>query len=155
MPSGTATAWQLRRGSGRKEREAERHQAGARCCRIDLRVVDQRDAAFFEIAAGLAGDVVERRAKAGNERDRGSVGAFALDGVLALLAQVEVIARVLGLLHRRPGAFADAEIGEARRNHDRFLRAADEDVDAPAVDVEMRGAEAGDAVDDQERHRAP
>ena len=35
----------------------------------------------------------------------------------------------------------DAEISEAGRNHDSLLRSADEDVDAPCVDIEVGGAE--------------
>ena len=57
---------------GRKEREAERDEAGAGGCGVDLRVVDEGDAAFLEIAACLAGDVVERGAETGDrERLRG------------------------------------------------------------------------------------
>jgi hypothetical protein len=51
---------------------------------------------------------------------------------LALFAEVEVVARILAGLHGGPGAVADGEIGQAGRDHDGFLRAADEDVDAPA-----------------------
>src|SRR6202012_5361563 len=97
---------------GREEREAERDQTGARSGCIHFRVVDEGDAAFFEIASGLAGDVIESRAKSGNERDGRRIGALTLDGVLALLAQIEVVARILGGLHRGPGTVADAEIGE-------------------------------------------
>ena len=57
----------------------------------------------------------------------------------------------MAVFHALPGALAHAEIGEAGRNHHRLLRAADEDVDAPAVHVEVGGAEAGDGVHDQQR----
>ena len=83
------------RRSRREEREAESDEPGARRGGVELRVVDERDAALFEIAARLAGNVVERRAEAGDERNGGRVGALALDGVLALLAQVEVVAGIL------------------------------------------------------------
>src|SRR5207248_2925403 len=56
---------------------------------------------------------------------------------------------VLGFFHRCPGFFADAEIGEAGRNHDSFLRTADEDVDSPGVYIKVRCAESGNAVDNQ------
>ena len=39
-----------RRSCGRKQRKAQRHQSRARSRRIHLCVVDQRDAAFFQIA---------------------------------------------------------------------------------------------------------
>ena len=126
-------------------------QAGARGLGVHLRVVDQRDAAFLEIATRLAGNVIERRAETGDQRHRRRVGALALDRVLALLAQIEVVARILDCLHRRPRLLAHAQVREAGRNHHRLLRAADEHVDAPAIHVEVRGAEAGDAVDNQQR----
>jgi len=119
-----------------------------------LRIVDQSDAAFFQVATALSRDVVERRAETGDERHGRRIGAFALDGVLALLAEVEVVARILGLLHGSPSALAHAEIGKARRNHDSLLRSAYEHVDAPGVDVEVGGAEAGNAVDDEDGVRS-
>ena len=70
---------------------------------------------------------------------------------LAFLAEVEVKARLLRGLHPLPGALADAEIRQTGRNHHGFLRAADEDVDAAVVHVKMRGAEAGNRVDHQQR----
>ena len=71
-------------------------------------VVDESDAAFLEIATGLAGDVIESGTETGDQRDRGRVCAFALGGVFALLAEVEVIAGIFGFVHRRPGFLADA-----------------------------------------------
>ena len=119
--------------------------------RVHLRVVDQRDAALFEIAARLPGNVIERRAESGHQRHRRRVRALALHGVLALLAQVEVVARIFCGLHRRPRLLAHAQIREARRNHDCLLRPADQHVDPPAVHVEVRRAEAGDAIHDKQR----
>ena len=52
---------------------------------------------------------------------------------------------------RSQALLRDGEIGEAGRDHDGLLRSADEDVDAPGVHVEVRGAEAGDGVDDEQR----
>ncbi len=98
----------------------------------------------------MRGDPVKRCAESGDERDGGGVGGLAVLGVLALLAEVEVVARVVGGLHAIPGAIADGEVAEAGRNHDGLLRAADEDIDTPGVHVEVRGAEAGDGVDDEE-----
>src|SRR5262249_24515856 len=133
---------------GREEREAESDKAGAGCSGGGDGVVDDCDAALLEIAAGLPGDVVECGTEPGDETDGGRVGALSLDGILALLAEIEVVARVSGLFHGGPGLLADAEISQAGRNHHRLLRSADEDVDAPAVHVEVGGAQAGDAVND-------
>ena len=103
-----------------------------------------------EISVGLTGDVVERCSECGDEGYGGGVGGLAVLRVLALLAEIEVVARVVAGLHAVPCAVADGEVAEAGRNHDGLLRAADEDVDAPGVHVEVRGAEAGDGVDDEE-----
>src|SRR5579863_8041940 len=73
-------------GRGREEREAKRDETGARCFRVDLRVVDEGDAALLEVATGLASNVIERCAETGDECNGWRVGALALDGVLALLA---------------------------------------------------------------------
>ncbi len=83
------------RSGGREEREAQRDKAGTGRCGVELSVVDQRDAALLEIASALARDVVERCTKTGNQRNRGRVGAFALDRVLAFLAEIEVVAWIL------------------------------------------------------------
>src|SRR5205814_2029046 len=48
-------------GSGREQRESKRGEPSPSRLRIHLRVVDEGDAALFEIAAGLAGHGVERR----------------------------------------------------------------------------------------------
>ena len=152
MPFGHGNRCGRSRGSRRrKEREAQRYQARARGCRVYLRVVDERNAAFFQIASSLPGNVVERRAQACHQRDRWRVRALAFDCILPFLAQVKVVARILAGFHCRPRLVADAQIREARRNHDCLLRAANEDVDAPAINVEVRGAEPGDAIDDEQR----
>ena len=69
------------RSCGSEEREAEgrlEFRAGGFGVE-DLRVVDESDAALFEIATGLAGDVVECCAETGDvECNSGRVGAFAL-----------------------------------------------------------------------------
>ncbi len=44
----------------------------------------------------------------------------------------------------------DCAIGEAGRNHQRLLRAADDDVNSPAVHVEMGCTQTGDSVDHQQ-----
>ena len=80
------------RGCGREKRETESNKSGARGGGVDLRIVDQGYAALFKIATGLSGDVVERGAEAGDQRNSRGVSAFALDGVLALLAKVEIVA---------------------------------------------------------------
>jgi len=138
-------------GGGRCEKgEAERDQASAGHGGATLRVFDQCDAAFGEVSVGLAGDVVEGCAEASDEGYRWGIRAFAELGGFALLAEIEVVARVFAGFHGGPGAVADGEIGEAGWDHDGFLRTADEDVNTPGVYVEVGGAEAGDAVDDQQ-----
>ncbi len=135
---------------GSKEGEAQREESGAGHGGTGFGVFDEHFAAFDEIATSLACDVVERGTETGDEGDGRSVGAFAFGCDLALLAEVEVVARVFAGLHGSPGAVADAEIGESWGNHDGFLGASDEHVDAPGVDVEVGGAEAGDGVDDEQ-----
>ena len=98
----------------------------------------------------MRGDPVECGSEGGDEGDGGGVGGLAVAGVFAFFAEVEVVARVVGGLHAIPGAGAEGEVGEAGGDHDGLLRAADEDVDAPAVHVEVGSAEAGDGVDDEE-----
>ena len=99
-----------------------------------------------------AANVIQRSSEAADQRHRRGERRLALDLRLALLAQVEVEARLASsVFHALPGALAHAEVGQAGRNHDGLLRAADEDVDAPAVHVEVGGAEAGDAVHDEQR----
>ena len=100
--------------------------------------------------AACCGDPVERGTERGDEGDGGGVGGLAGFGVFALFAEVEVVARVVGGFHAIPGALGDGEVGEAGGDHDGFLRAADENVDAPGVHVEVGGAEAGDGVDDEQ-----
>ena len=140
-----------RRTGGREQLQAEGLNPGANHGRGCFRVVDESFASIGKIAVAAAADVVERRSQSTDQRDGRSKCRFALGLRLALLAQIEVEARLLGRLHALPGALAHAEIGESGRNHDRFLRAADEDIDAPIVHLEMSGAEAGDGVDDKQR----
>ena len=45
---------------------------------------------------------------------------------------------------------ADGQVGKARRNHQRLLRAADDDVNAIAVHVKGGGTKSGDGVNDQQ-----
>ena len=56
---------------GSKQRKAQRYKPGARCCGIHLRIVDQRDAAFFEIATSLPRNVVQRCAQTRNQATAG------------------------------------------------------------------------------------
>ena len=98
MPSGTATAVAAAAGavgakSVKPSATSPARVASAFTCALSI----ERDAAFLEIAAGLSCNVVERRAQARDQRDRRRVGALTLDGVLALLAQIEVVARILGV----------------------------------------------------------
>ncbi len=144
------------RGVRREERAAHGEDGGAGHGGDGFGVIDELAAAFGDVAggvfggAGLGGDPVERGAEGGDERDGGGVGGLAAARVLALLAEVEVVARVVAGFHAVPGLGAYGEVGQAGRDHDGFLRAADEAVDAPGVHVEVRGAEAGDGVDDEE-----
>ena len=156
-PSGAMTAVAAAAGQvGREELHAQGGDGGAGHLGDGLCVLDELLASCDEVSGGvlrrggLVGDVVQRRAECGDERDGRGVGALAELGVLALLAQIEVVARIVAGLHAVPGALADGEVAEAGRDHDCLLRAADEDVDAELVHVDVGGAEAGDGVDDEE-----
>ena len=70
--------------------------------------------------------------------------------VVALAGEVEVEARQLGLLGALPGALAERDERQARRQHERLLRAGDQHVDAPAVHRDVEDADGGDAVDDEQ-----
>src|SRR5579885_3398094 len=124
---------------------------GAKSCNpsawIAARVMAAQVSALSTTA--LRGDVVERSTHSGDQCDGRSVGGFALLRVFTLLTKIEVVARVLGCFHCGPGAITHAEVGETRRNHDGFLRATDEDVHAPGVNIEVGGTEAGDGVHDK------
>ncbi len=151
MPSGalravTAAACEAENSSSAKRRGSGPHAQGTQ-----LGIGNQEVASLGEVAASLLLQVVERRTHGGDQRHRGRVGAFALGGRLALLAQIEVVARLSAGLHASPGALAGRQVGKARRNHQRLLRAADDDVNAIAVHVECGGAESGDGVDDEQR----
>ncbi len=131
--------------------KSERLDAGASHFRGEFGVIHQRLAAGGEIAVAHLANEVERRAQRRKQRRRGSVSRFSLGRRLALFAEIEVVARILRRFHPLPRALADGAIRQARRNHQRLLRSADDDVNSPSVHVEVRGAEAGDGVHDQKR----
>src|SRR5207248_8685186 len=79
-----------------------------------------------------------------------SVGGLAFGSRLPLLAQVEVVARILRRLHALPRSIAHGAIRQSGRNHDRFLRAANDDIDAPAIHVEVRRAQSRNGIDDKQ-----
>ena len=141
---------------GCEQLEAERDHGGTGHGGNGFGVIDQLFAAFDDVACGivgstgLGGDPIERGAECGDERDGGRVGGLAGAGVFALLAEIEIVARIVGGFHAIPGAGTHGEVGQTRRNHDGLLRAANEDVDAPGVHIEVRGAEAGNGVDDEQ-----
>ena len=73
---------------------------------------------------------------------------------VAVEPQVEVEARHRRRLHRRPRPRAEAAtIARPGARHPRLLRAGHDDVDAPGVHLERHGAEAGHAVDEDQRVR--
>ena len=68
------------------------------------------------------------------------------------LGEVEVGARHLRRSRWRPSARSDsAIIAMPGADHPRLLRAGDDDVEAPGVHLERHAAEAGDAVDEDQR----
>ena len=78
-------------------------------------------------------------------------GLAPLAWLFGAAAPVEVVAAGGlggGLLQR---ALGDRREREPRRRHQRLLRAGDDDVDAPVVLVQPRGAEARDGVDGEQR----
>ena len=145
--SGSRSRWRIRR----KKRKAQRHQARPRRRRIHLRIVDQRDTALFQVAACLPGNIIQRRAQPRHQRHRRRIGRLALDLILALLAQIKVVARILRSFHRLPRLLADAQIRESGRNHDRLLRAANHNVHAPAVHIDRLCPQPGNPIHHQQR----
>ncbi len=95
------------RGTWGEELESHGLNSGAGHRGAGLGVVDQGDAAVGKVTAALRGDEVQCGRQTGNQRYGWSVGGFGFVGVLALLAQVKVVARVERYLHRLPGLVAD------------------------------------------------
>jgi len=91
----------------------------------------------------------ERDVEAGDERDGRRERCVELGLRLLSPLPVEVEAR------RAPGRgerrVRDGTEPEARRSHQRLLRARDDDVEPPGVGLARNSAEAGDGVDDDER----
>src|SRR6185437_1133655 len=115
----------------------------ARGFREQLRVLDQ-------LIHADALHVFQRFGKCQNQRGGWRPARFAVGGALALLLQIEIEPRKLGLRFACPGFLARRQEREARRNHEGFLRTADHDVEAPAVDVERHRAEPRDRIDDED-----
>ena len=86
------------RTGGREQLQAERLHAGAHHGGRSFRIVDERIAAVGQIAVAGAANVIQRRRQPADQRDRRSKRRLALGLRLALLAQVEVKARLLGCL---------------------------------------------------------
>src|SRR5687767_15574049 len=81
----------------------------------------------------------ERHVQARDERDgRGERRERPLLR-LACRLPVEVEAREIALLAPPPGGLRDGDERQARRRHQRLLRAPDCDVDTPLVDLERYG----------------
>ena len=54
--------------------------------------------------------------------------------------EIEIEVRKLGSFHHGPRFRADRQERHARRHHERLLRAANDDIEPPAVDIERHGA---------------
>ena len=79
-------------------------------------------------------------------RGGGRPAGFAGIAALLFLLQVEVEVRQVRGFAELPRLRADRHEGQARRHHECLLRAADQHIEAPAIDIERHGAEAGDGV---------
>src|SRR5213593_1171687 len=90
----------------------------------------------------------ERDVEPGYEWDGRREGRVQLRLRLARLLPVVVEARRGA--ESRIRVLGDRHHGEPGRGHERLLRAGGDDVEAPQVGLERNGAEAGDAVDDNE-----
>ena len=139
-----------RRGHG-EQLQPERLHSSARHGGTHFGVGDQGIAPAGKISISHLAHVIERGGESSEERSGGSGRSLCLGGGFSFFAQVEIKARGFCRLHALPSAFADCAVREAGRNHQRLLRAADDDVDAPGVDVETGGAEASDGIDDEQR----
>src|SRR6185437_14366358 len=142
------------RGCGRGRREqfqSECLDGSARHFRDDFGIVNQRIATGRDIASCSGCDVIECSPQSGDESDRRRVSRLACGSRLPLLAQVEVVTRILAGLHALPRSLAHRAIGETRRNHDRLLRSPNDYVNAPAIHVEVCGAKSRNGIYDKER----
>src|SRR5690606_17373610 len=96
-------------------------------------------------------DVLQRGAQTQHQRSRRRERRVAGDAAFGVRLQAEVEIPVLGGLLFLPGLLADGSEGQAGRNHHGLLRAADHDVQSPAVDIERHGAKARNGVNDKQR----
>ena len=71
--------------------------------------------------------------------------------LVAVQFQIEVKRLRLDALHLLPGRFADGQKCQARRHHQRLLRADDQHVDAPGIGQARHRAGAADGVDHPQR----
>ncbi len=134
------------RGVGRvgEELEAERLETGARCRRARLVAGEDVLGALEAHQPDALVDLVDH---GDGRRPRRLTGRVAV----AMGTQVEVDPRHGRGLHRGPGALRGRDHGQTRRGHEGLLRAGHDDVDAPRVHLERDGAQAGHAVDEDER----
>src|SRR5205085_7033837 len=114
-------------------------------------VADQQIASGNEIASALFAQIIKRCRQCSHQRGGWCIRGLALSAVLALLAQIEVVAGIPAAFHSLPGALAHRAISQAGRNHHGLLRTTDDYVNPPAVNVEGGSAEAGDSIHNQQR----
>ena len=114
----------------------------------------QAGVARLHVRQAFAFDQAERGLEAGEVGERRRAAELAIRELAAPALPVPVEAR------RRVGggdgqrALVGGDEGQARVDHQAFLRRADRDVDAERVHRERRGGERGDDVDDEERRDA-
>src|SRR6266700_671935 len=110
-------------------------------------------------AAILAGDGIavahlanelECCAQSSKQRSRRGICRFSFCRSFPFFAQVEGIPGRLRALHSPPRPLTDRAICQARWNHERLLRAADDYVNCPAIHIKLSRAETGDGIDHQE-----
>jgi hypothetical protein len=104
-----------------------------------------------DVLQALVLDQLQRDVEAEEQRHGRRERARALGLALGRLAPVEVVAAATLGVGSGERALGDRRERQAGRRHQRLLRAGDDDVDAPRVLLEPRGAEAGDGVDDEDR----
>ena len=115
------------------------------------RVLTEKNVPLDDAADALRHQPLQRDIERVEERDGRRPGRLALRQEVSRLAEIEVEARHLRLLERRPATRADRAHRQAGRHHPALLRAGSDDIEVPGIDRAGQRAEAADRVDEDQR----